>query len=103
MVNFMLIALAKSKNTRGASHQPAFMRSCLTISHTMLPCLPIGRIYSCVPGFIEVGTFSSTCGVWVGLQCIEFVTADWCYKEVVNLDQTVRNLTCCDADCYQVQ
>ena len=35
----MLIASA----VRGASHQPAFMNSCLTISHTCLPCLPSGR------------------------------------------------------------
>ena len=26
---------------RGASHQPAFMGSCLTISHTCLPCPPV--------------------------------------------------------------
>ena len=33
----------KFRSSRGASHQPAFMSSCLTISHTCLPCLPIGR------------------------------------------------------------
>ena len=40
MVNIMQIALAKSWSARGASYQPAFMGSCLTISHTCLPCLP---------------------------------------------------------------
>ena len=36
----MLIASAKSWSARGASHQPAFMSGCLTISHTCLPCPP---------------------------------------------------------------
>ena len=40
MINVTLIALAKSRIERGASHQPAFMSGCLTISHTCLPCLP---------------------------------------------------------------
>ena len=39
----MLIASAKSQSTRGASHQPAFMSSHLTISHSCLSCLPSGR------------------------------------------------------------
>ena len=34
-----LIASAKPRSARGASHQPAFMSGCLTISHTCLPCL----------------------------------------------------------------
>ena len=33
----MGIALAKSQSKREASHQPAFMGECLTISHTCLP------------------------------------------------------------------
>ena len=37
----MLIASAKSRRARGASHQPAVMVSCLTIGHACLPCLPI--------------------------------------------------------------
>ena len=36
----MQIALAKSRSMRGASHQPASMGSCLTISYTCLSCLP---------------------------------------------------------------
>ena len=34
-----IIALTKSRRVRGASHQPADMGSCLTISHTHLPRL----------------------------------------------------------------
>ena len=37
----------------GASHQPAFMGSYLTISHTYLPCLSSGRVSACVLGVIE--------------------------------------------------
>ena len=40
----VLIASAESWSARGASHQPAFMGSCLAFSHTCLPCLPSGRI-----------------------------------------------------------
>ena len=43
MINVMLIDSAKSRSMRGASHQPAFMSNCLTISHTCLQCLPSGR------------------------------------------------------------
>ena len=39
----MLIALAKSRSMRGSSHQPAFMSSCLTITHTCFPYLPRGK------------------------------------------------------------
>ena len=35
----MGIALAKSRTLRGVSQQPAFMGSCLTVSHTCLPLL----------------------------------------------------------------
>ena len=49
-----LIASAKLRSVRGASHQPAVMVSCLTISHTSWPCLPSGRVSYCVPGFTEV-------------------------------------------------
>ena len=40
------IAPAKFWSVRGASHQPALMGSCLTISHTCLPCLPSRWVYS---------------------------------------------------------
>ena len=39
----MRIASAKSQSARGASHQPAYMGSCLTISHTCLPRRRSGR------------------------------------------------------------
>ena len=44
----MLIASAKSQSMRGAFHQPVFMGSCLTISHTCLPFLPSGRVSPCL-------------------------------------------------------
>ena len=37
LVNIMQIALAKCRRERRASHQPAFMDSSLTISHTCFP------------------------------------------------------------------
>ena len=43
----MLIASVKSQSARGASHQPVFIGSCLTIIHTCLPCLP-DRVSPCV-------------------------------------------------------
>ena len=46
----LLIASAKSRSVRGGSHQTPFMSSCLTISHTCLPCLPSGRVSPSVPG-----------------------------------------------------
>ena len=33
VVNIMQVAFAKFRIVRGASHKPAFMDSCLTISH----------------------------------------------------------------------
>ena len=50
----MLIASAKSRSARGASHKSAVMVSSLTISHMCLPYLPTGKVSSCVPGFTEV-------------------------------------------------
>ena len=44
----MLIASAKSQSMRGASHQPVFMGSCLTISHMYLPFVPSRRVSPCV-------------------------------------------------------
>ena len=37
--------MAKSRSARGASHQPALMGNCLTISHRCLPC-PLSRLVS---------------------------------------------------------
>ena len=83
----MLIASANSRSARGASHQLSFMDSCLTISHTCLPCLPSGRVSSCVPGVIEGSEdawgFVNVCGVWASCWYMGLVTADWCCREVV--------------------
>ena len=43
MVNIMQIASAKSRSVGGASHQPAFIGSCLAIGHICLHCLPSSR------------------------------------------------------------
>ena len=44
MINAMLIASDNFWNASGASHQPAFIGSCLTISHICLPCLPSRKV-----------------------------------------------------------
>ena len=49
----MVIASAKFQYARRTSHQPAIIDSCLTISHMCFPCLPSGRVSSCVPDVIE--------------------------------------------------
>ena len=49
----MLTDLAKPQSARGAFQSPAVMGSCLTISHTCLPCLPSRWVISCVSGAIE--------------------------------------------------
>ena len=52
--NSPLVASAKSRNARGASHQPAFMRN-LTISQACLRCIPSIWVRPCVPNVIEGG------------------------------------------------
>ena len=37
----------------GASHQPSYMGSCVTISYTCLPCLPSTWLSPCVPGVTD--------------------------------------------------
>ena len=44
----MLIASAKPRSVRRASHQPVFMGRRLTMSHTCLLCLPRRRVSPCV-------------------------------------------------------
>ena len=52
----MLIASAKSQSARGASQQPVFMSSCLTISHTCLPFLTSGKTFAFLSDlFVEGG------------------------------------------------
>ena len=53
VVNVLLIALTKYWSARVASHQPAFIGSCLTICHTFLPHLTSEKICPCVSGVIE--------------------------------------------------
>ena len=60
LVIFKKIALARSWRVRGAFIQPGFMGSCLTISHTCLPCLPSRQVSPCVPGVIE-GSEGAAC------------------------------------------
>ena len=55
MVNVMLIASAKFRRARGASHQPVFMGSCLTISHRFLPCLSSRTVSLCVLCSLMIG------------------------------------------------
>ena len=55
MINVMLIDSAKSRGTRRASHQSAFISNCLNISHTCLPCLPSGRTLLFLSDLFVVG------------------------------------------------
>ena len=50
---FKKIASAKSWRVRGAFTQPAFMGSCLTITHMCFPCPPSRQVSPGVPGVIE--------------------------------------------------
>ena len=45
MVSIIRVASAKSRSMSGASHQPAFMSSCLTISQMWQPYLPSSRLF----------------------------------------------------------
>ena len=40
------------------------------------------------------------CGVWLDDKCMEFVAAGWCTKKWLSLDETIRNRTSGDADCF---
>ena len=51
MVSIVQIVLAKCRSARAASHQPAFMGSCLTISHMCMPGLPSKWISPCILKF----------------------------------------------------
>ena len=72
VVKVMLIASAKFWCARRTFHQPAIIDSCLTISNMCFPCLPSGRVSSCVPGVIEgkedaCGAVNVGCGWVAGL------------------------------------
>ena len=79
----MLIASAKSCSVRGASHQPAFMGRCLTISHICLPCLPGGGWANpCVlwPLVIELMVVLLTFFFMVGMVLLMVNTVKHCLK-----------------------
>ena len=40
------------------------------------------------------------CGVWVDCKSMEFTAAGWCTKKWMRLDQTIRNLTSGDVNCF---
>ena len=40
------------------------------------------------------------CGVWVDCKCMEFEAESWCTKKWLRFDQTIRNLTSGDANCF---
>ena len=44
----MQIASAKSRSTRGVSHEPAFTGNCLAITYPCLPCLSSRWVNPCV-------------------------------------------------------
>ena len=46
---------AKSWITRGQSHQPAFMGSCVTLSQMCLPCAPSRLVSLCVLCLLIIG------------------------------------------------
>ena len=62
VVNVMLIASAKSRSARGASHQLVFMGSCLAIGYTCLLCLLstlLGENFSSFELFTVVSNMSA--------------------------------------------
>ena len=65
MINVMLIVSAKSRSTRGASYQPVFMSSDLTISHTCLTCVPSRRGSPCVLCRLMIGLMHNSGSVGV--------------------------------------
>ena len=99
MVNIMRIASATSRCMRGASHQPAFMSSCLTFSEMCLSCLPSSiRVIPCVLWpyviglmvilltFLSHGEYGVTYGVVTLFQGIGMEFQDkimlYCFREV---------------------
>ena len=74
------IALAKSWSMTGAFPQPALMGSCLTVSHTCLPCLSSRHVSLCVPCVIEGS--EDAVWLWTSFTSIE-VTDGWILHWVV--------------------
>ena len=61
---FMQIASAKSRSVMGASHQPAFIVNCLTISLTCLPCLRSRWASPCALSLLMIGLNSASVDVF---------------------------------------
>ena len=40
------------------------------------------------------------CQVWVNCKCIELIATGWCTKKWLRFNETIRNLTSGDADCF---
>ena len=40
------------------------------------------------------------CGLWVDCKCMEFIAAGWSTKTWLRFNQTIRNFTSGDADCF---
>ena len=77
----MLIATAKSWNARGTYHQPNFMGSCLTISHTCLPCPLSWQVSPCVlwPLMILL-TFFGMVSMAFFLWRVDAISTEWIWN-----------------------
>ena len=76
----MQILLAKCQSARAASHQAAFMGSCLTISHMCMSCLPSRWGSPCVLAVVLVlWGVDALLGDGYGIQRQNFVA---CFKGV---------------------
>ena len=79
----MLIASAKSWSMRGASHQPAFMSSHLTISHTFyLPYLPSAwGVLIDVPWSLMIGPMVAPLAHFLGMVWFQVYGGSQCYSK----------------------
>ena len=78
----MLIASAKSRN-KGAFHQPAFMSSRLTISHTFyLPSLPSAQgVLIDVPCSLMIGPMVALLVHFLGMVWFQIYGGSQCYSK----------------------
>ena len=72
---FMQISSAKSWNARWASHHPAVMGNCLTITHTCLPCLPSRWVSTSVLWPLMIGLNSGSVDIF--LHMVRMVLGPW--------------------------
>ena len=84
------MASAKFRSVKGASHQQTFIRSCLTISHMCLPCLPGGGwaspcvLWPLVIGLMVVLLTFFSCWVWFYLWGVDAILGNGCGIERQN-------------------